>query len=109
MMCLGQSPSSPAPDLSSNHGNKPRRHPGLDFEKYQDALCKSSVEVADEAKRNASEGFQGLPKWIEFRTILEFCCQMPCASCLQDIAFGSTAFASGINTSLRCRFTFFRL
>lgn len=33
---------------------------------------------ADEAKRNASEGFQGLPKWLEFHTVLQMYCQMPC-------------------------------
>ena len=60
-------------DLFSNqivpHG-KPRRHPGLEFEKYHDALCSKNFENAEETKRNASEGFQGLSKWIKFRNVL---------------------------------------
>ena len=41
--------------------NKPRRHPCLEFTKYSDAILETTLEGAEEAKRNGSEGFQGPP------------------------------------------------
>eukprot|EP00435_Cladocopium_sp_Y103_P045011 s3137_g12.t2 len=40
------------------------RHPGLEFVEYKKALWNSNFEGAEEAKRNASEGFQGYRLWI---------------------------------------------
>ena len=39
--------------------NKPRRHPGLEFDTYVDAILDMTFEGAEEAERNGSEGFQG--------------------------------------------------
>ena len=60
-------------DLFLNHivpREEPRRHPGLEFFKYHNALSNRNFENAEETKRNASEGFQGLSMWIEFSTVL---------------------------------------
>ena len=101
---------------------KPRRHPGLQFEKYYDELCERNFEGVEEARRDASEGFQGLCNWVELRNVcwlipvkgmpsqtLLFLCEISkFLPCLQDIAFSSTAFSPGTNATLRCRFTSFR-
>ena len=44
----------------------PRRHPGLEFDKYHYALCSGDFETAAETKRNVLEGFQGLENqfWV---------------------------------------------
>ena len=44
----------------------PRRHPGIEFEKYDDDLLGKDLEGTEEYKRNASEGFQGLQARAEF-------------------------------------------
>ena len=114
---------------------KPRRHPGLEFEKYHDALHGINSENAEETKRNAPEGFQGLSKWIAVLPVecnfsgcafqrgstkqnVSTCSLMQSCNmfhstysvlpCLQDIAFGSTAFSCGTRATLNCRFTSFR-
>ena len=52
---------------------EPRRHPGLEFNKYRGALLKMTLEGAEEAKRNGSEGFQGNPRAVGVSSALFSC------------------------------------
>ena len=55
--------------IVSSEKDQPRRHPGIEFTEYDDNILDKDLELAEEYKRNASEGFQGLPAWLHCLTV----------------------------------------
>ena len=66
--------------------NRPRRHPALEFMNYRDAFLDMTLEGAEEAKRNGSEGFQGLPSTVGV-SLTMFSCLRPVQGVLSQTVF----------------------